>query len=37
MDGEDNHMKNGEEHECVVSKTFRSEEEGFRFYNEYEG
>jgi zinc finger SWIM domain-containing protein 3 len=35
MDSEDDHTKDGEEYECVDSKKFRSEEEGFRFYNEY--
>jgi hypothetical protein len=35
MDGEDNYLKDGEEYECVVTKMFRSEEEGFRLYNEY--
>jgi zinc finger SWIM domain-containing protein 3 len=35
MDGEDDHMKRCEEYNLVVSKTFRSEEEGYRFYNDY--
>jgi hypothetical protein len=35
MNGEDDHMNSREEYNLVVSKTFGSEEEGYRFYNDY--
>jgi hypothetical protein len=35
MNGEDNHMNSREEYNAVVSKSFGSEEEGYRFYNDY--
>jgi hypothetical protein len=35
MNGEDDHMNIREEYNLMVSKTFGSEEEGYRFYNKY--
>jgi zinc finger SWIM domain-containing protein 3 len=35
MDGQGAGKEEGEEYHLVVSKTFRSEDEGYEFYNEY--